>query len=152
MLPISKTRPDIFSCGSMLQCITEEVKKQAERQIKSRFLMYVPGVHNLPLKITSKGSTFWTHCRTAKTQEKREMAGIPTRSRIAERSWSATSRTRSIKGACTKNDTGNPTWKNLTEQQVQPGSTSILLQSGAYCRGRYKVVQPCQGGGGEATP
>ena len=76
MLPISKTRPDIFSCGSMLQCITEEVKKQAERQIKSRFIMYVPGVHNLPLKITSKGSTFWTHCRIAKTQESERWLGF----------------------------------------------------------------------------
>ena len=82
--------------------------------------------------------------QTRKNSRKREMAGIPIRSRIAERLWSASSRTRSIKGACTKNDTGNPTWKNLTEQQVQPGSTSILLQNGLTAEANTRWYNPAK--------
>ena len=34
----------------MLQGITEEVKKQAEQRINSRFIMYVLGIHDLALE------------------------------------------------------------------------------------------------------
>ena len=94
--------------------------------------------------LTSKGSTFWTHCRVAKTQESERLLGFRARSTIAERSWSATSRTRSIKGAWTKNDTGNPTWKNLTEQQMQLENTSIFLQNGLTAEADARWYNPAK--------
>ena len=39
----------------MLQGITEGVKKQAEQRISSRFIMYVPVVHDSALKKTESG-------------------------------------------------------------------------------------------------
>ena len=47
VIQISKT---FGTSGSILQGISEEVKKQAEQRINSRFIMYVSGVHNKALK------------------------------------------------------------------------------------------------------
>ena len=58
-----------------------------------------------------------------KNSRKQEITGIPRRSIVAERSWSATSRTSSIKCAWTNKDTRNPTWNKLKEQQMKRGIT-----------------------------
>ena len=38
--------------------VTEEVKKQAEQRINSRFIMYVLGIHKLALKKTQRGRRY----------------------------------------------------------------------------------------------
>ena len=42
-------------CGSMLQCITEEVKKRTKQRICSRFTVCVHGIHDLALKNARRG-------------------------------------------------------------------------------------------------
>ena len=100
--------------GSMLQGIIEEVTKLAEQRTNSRFIMYVQGGSNFALKKihgVDVMETLW----------------FPKGNRIAE---AATLRTRGAKCACTNKDTSNPTWNNLTEQQIRNGFTSLLLTSG----------------------
>ena len=41
-------------CGSLLQGITKKVDKQTEQRISSRYIMYVPGIHDLELKQTQR--------------------------------------------------------------------------------------------------
>ena len=83
--------------------LTEEVKKQAEQRINSRFTMYVLWAHKLALKNTQR-------CRrdgnsaASQNSEGHETTWLPRRNIIAERSWSATSRKR----ACTNKDTRSP--------------------------------------------
>ena len=52
MFQISKTTREILYVRSMLQDVTEEIKKQAEQRVSSPSIMYVPGVHKLALENT----------------------------------------------------------------------------------------------------
>ena len=47
-----------WTCGSILQDITEEVKRQAEQRNNSRLIMYVPRLHSLALKKIQKSRWF----------------------------------------------------------------------------------------------
>ena len=64
------------TCGRILDGITEEVKKQAEQRINSRFIMYVPWHSQVGIEDNSKGSTLWTLCRITKTQESNGLLGF----------------------------------------------------------------------------
>ena len=74
MLRVSKTR-DMLTWGSMLQVITEEVKKLAEQRINSRFIMYVPGVHNLALKNIQRGRRYGNSAESHQLKKARAYLG-----------------------------------------------------------------------------
>ena len=46
------------TCGSILQGITAGNKKQPEKRINSRFIMYIPRVHNFALKNIQRGRRY----------------------------------------------------------------------------------------------
>ena len=54
-------------CGRMLQGITDEVKKQAEQRSSSRYIMYVPGIHDIALKNTQRSR------RNGKSEESQKL-------------------------------------------------------------------------------
>ena len=122
--------------------LTEEVKKQAEQRINSRFTMYVLWAHKLALKNTQR-------CRrdgnsaASQNSEGHETTWLPRRNIIAERSWSATSR----KSACTNKDTRSPDMEEFDRIASAKRSDVAALAERAYCGDQHKVVQPNQGGG-----
>ena len=73
-----KDQAEIFCyCGSILQGITEEVKKkQAEKRVNSRFIMYVPWSSQISIEEYSKGSTIWKLCRITKSQASERLLGF----------------------------------------------------------------------------
>ena len=131
----------------MVQGIAEELKKQAEQRISSRFIMYVLDIHDSGVRNTLRVRRFGKSAASQKRIRARRITWIPRRSTIAQRSRSSTSTTSNMKCACTNNDTRSPTWKNLTEQQVKRGITCLVLQSGQRYRDQYMVVQTNHGGG-----
>ena len=107
------------TCGSMLQGITEEIKKQAEQRINSRFIMYVPGVHNVALKNTQKGvDAMEKSAESRKLQKSKRLTWIPRRSTIADRQWNATSKKKKIKGA----------WKRYAETDMEVFFNRMALE------------------------
>ena len=93
------------TCGSFLPGITAEVKRQAEQRINSRFIMYVPGVHELAWKNIQKMSTLWKLCRSTKTQESKRLHGFRTKFELRNNRGAP----RSTQCACMNNDNHNPT-------------------------------------------
>ena len=138
-----------FWC-SMLQGMTEEVKKQAEQRTKRRFIMDVLGIHNLALfscfiachaapcayvswtkkKEYSKAGVMET-LQNHENSRKLEITWIPRISIIEERSWSATSRTSSIKCACTNKGYAQSGMEEFDRvANAKKGFTLLLLQGG----------------------
>ena len=146
-----KASETFCTCARMLQGVTEEVKKQAEQRVNSRFITYVPGIHNSALKNTQRGGR-WGKSEESQKSKEQKIACIPRRSVVAERSRGGTSRTSSIKCACTNKDTRNPTWKNSTEYG-QCKKRNYVPSSGerAYDIHQYNVVQLCEGGGSDTV-
>ena len=62
-------------CGSVLQGITAEVKKQAEQRIIGRFVVYVPGVHKLALKKIQRGRPYGNSAGSQKLKRARDYLG-----------------------------------------------------------------------------
>ena len=54
-------------CGRFLQGSTDDVRMQAKHRIRSRFIMYVPGIHDSALKNTQCGR------RHGKSEESRKL-------------------------------------------------------------------------------
>ena len=96
----------------MLQGTTDEVKKQAEPRINSRFTMYVPGIHNLAVKNIQRGRRYGHSAESQKLEKAKDELDVA-KNMMAERSWSATSRTSSVRCACTNEDTRCPTRGNI---------------------------------------
>ena len=63
------------TCGSIPQGITEEVKKQAEQGINSRFMMYVPGVHNVASNYVPRGRCYGNSAQSQKLKKARDDVG-----------------------------------------------------------------------------
>ena len=141
-----RPREPCCTCGGMLQGRTEGIKKQAGQRIDSRLFIYVPGIHKLAWKNTQRGRLYGNSAA-----RKQDITWIPQRKTMTKGSWRATSRTSSAACACKNKHTRNPTWKNLTEEQMQQGIASLLLQNGLSERDQHKVVQSCHGGG-RVTP
>ena len=137
-----RPRDNFFSCGSTLQGITEEVKKQAEQRISSRFIMYVFGFHNLPLKNTQRGRRYGNSAESHINSRKQEITWISQRNTITERSWSA-SREKAVPHAheqgYTQSDMEEFDWISNAQRIYVASSTER-----AHHRDQYKVVQPSQ--------
>ena len=141
-----RPREPCCTCGSLLQGITEGIKKQAGQRINSRLFIYVPGIHMLALKNTQRGRHYGNSAA-----RKQEITWTPQRKTMTEGSWRAALRTSSTACACKNKHTRNPTWKNLKEEQVKNVFTSLLLENGLTNKDQHKVVQAYHGGG-RVTP
>ena len=64
-------RPGKVFCGYglMLHGITKEVKKQAEQRIGSRYIMYVPTIHDVAWEYPN-GSTLWKIGKSQKLENR----------------------------------------------------------------------------------
>ena len=72
-------RPRETFCGCdfcLLQGIIDEVKKQAEQRSSSRYIMYVPGIHDIALKNTQKEPALWKIRTITKTPKSRRSLGF----------------------------------------------------------------------------
>ena len=59
--------------AKMLKSLTEEVKKQAEQRISSRYIMCVLGIHDLALKIPEGGRRYGKSGESQKTQKSKRL-------------------------------------------------------------------------------
>ena len=57
----------------MLQGITDEVKKQAEKRINSQYTMYVPGIHDLALKNAHRSRRNGKKLKTRKNSQEQKI-------------------------------------------------------------------------------
>ena len=123
---------------------TEEVKKQAEQRINSRFIMYVLGVHTSALKNIPRGR----RCGHSSESQKLKRAGdyldsVKTHScgTIVERYLQDENyQLRMYDPGYTQSDVDE--FDRITKERW-----IYVASSGerAYCRGQNKVVQPYQG-------
>ena len=101
-------------CGSTLPGITEEVQKQEEQRMNSRFIIYVPVIDKLALTNTQT-SRLYGHSADSSPKKARDYFDSAKKRSCAKRLWCTTSRTCSIKCACTFKDTRNFRSKTLTD-------------------------------------
>ena len=129
----------------MLQGITEVVKQQAEQRINSRFTMYVPGIDNLEFEENSSGLTLWKLCRfTKKLKKARDYLGSAQKHNcgtIVER-YLEDEQYQVRTHARTKKDTRNPTWKNLTEEQIRKDLRDVFSRKGLLQRSLRRSYNP----------
>ena len=103
------------TCGSMLQGISEEVTKQAEQRINSRFIKYVRGILKLALKITQVGRRYGNSAEPEKHKNCKRLLGFRKEAQIHnDRGAPPRGRAAPCVHAQEK-DTRNPTWKKLTQ-------------------------------------
>ena len=74
----------ICTCGSMLQGIPEEIKKQVGERMNSRFIMCVPEIHNLAVQNTQRGRRYGNSAesQTLKKARGRAVPNAHARTRI----------------------------------------------------------------------
>ena len=94
------------SCGSILHCVTAEVKKQAEQRINGRFIMYVPGFHNLALKNIQRGPRYGNSLESEKRKKARAYLGS-----AKKQNFGTIEDTSSTKCACTNKRYTQSEWK-----------------------------------------
>ena len=101
-------------CGRFLQGTTDDVQMQAKHRIRSRFIMYVPGIHDSALNNTQCGR------RHGKSEESRKLTGAKDsldsvhKHNVRNDRESAASLTSNIENACTNKDNDrSPTWKTV---------------------------------------
>ena len=115
----------------MLQDIVEEVNKQAEQRISSRFIMYVHGGRLY-------GNSAESH-NLKKARDDLVSAKKPGYGTIVERFLEDEQN----QCACTNNDTRNPTVMNLTAQHMKGGFTSLLVTNGITTETTTRIVWSC---------
>ena len=141
MRQISKTRRDIFcTSGSMLRGITEEVKKQAEQRMNSRFIMYVTKFHLSALQNNLRKITT--------TQEGKRLSGFRKEPQLPN-DRGALLRARAVpmrmhEQGYTPSDMEDFD-RTAHEKRIYVASSTEL----AFHLVQNKVVQPYQGGGSD---
>ena len=92
----SRPRETYCGCGRMLQGITDEVWKQAEQRISSRFIVYALGFYDLAFTVPRRTDAMG-NLQNRPNSKKEYITWIARTGTLAERSWSAPSLTSNIK-------------------------------------------------------
>ena len=137
MLQISRPCEGFWSCGSIPQGITEEVKKQGQQPINNRSTMTVLGIHNLAYKNTQRGRRYGNSAESQKLKNANDYLGSAKKHNYG----TIVERSRAVPSAHARTRT-----RAIRHGRFDRIANERRIYVAAHCRNQYKVVQPYQGG------